>query len=360
MGRKDLSKLVAELKTRKRIGVRDLARLAEVDASTVSRALRNDPCVNEERARAIRELAEQVGYRPRPLRSKHAQAVGVLIGSSRADRIGGKGEHFLERIAWIAQQILGERHLHVNLECILRDEKPTPIPALVQQNRVDGVLLAGHPPVDLVRAIRELDLPAVAINDSVERLGISSVRSEPGPAIHECILRLAAWGHRQFGLLLNELESPTAKARHQSYQTSLRDIGIEPDPAWLVSDLPGELAGGREGVRQLKARGPLPSAILCSNDWLAMGAMQELHLQGCRIPEDISLVGHDDLPFCEDLEPTLTSIHRAEKEIVAKAVDLLSEEIEHGIGEPREILVEGVMVWRNSTGMAPARRAGQS
>ncbi|HOF18022.1 MAG TPA: substrate-binding domain-containing protein, partial [Phycisphaerae bacterium] len=106
--------------------------------------------------------------------------------------------------------------------------------------------------------------------------------------------------------------------------------------------------------------GPLPSAILCCNDWLAMGAMQELHLQGYKIPEDISLVGHDDLPFCEDLEPTLTSIHRAEKEIVAKAIDLLSEEIEHGIGAPREILVEGEMVWRNSTGLAPARRAGQS
>jgi DNA-binding LacI/PurR family transcriptional regulator len=204
----------------------------------------------------------------------------------------------------------------------------------------------------------------VAVNDSVDHIGISCVRSDPSPAIHECILRLAALGHCRFGLLLDRPEHPTGPdyptdtIRHAGFQCALREIGIEPDPSWVVWGLPGGMASGHEGVRQLQARGDLPSAIICRSDWVAMGAQVELLKLGYKIPEDISLVGHDNSFFCEQSEPKLTSIDSAKTEMVAKALDILLDQIENGPGKPQEILVKGEMVWRQSAGMAPSRRQG--
>ena len=334
------------------VALRDLADLASVDISTVSRALNDDPRVNPDRAKHIRKLAEQVGYRPRPLRSKSTRSIGVVLASSDPTRIDGD---FLGRVAWAAQRVLAERRLHVNLECIERSSSAN-LPLVVAQNRVDGVLIGGHPPEELVAKIVALGMPVVAINDSIERLKVSCVRSNPEPAIRQAILHLAARGHVEFCMFLNKLEYPTAKARYHSFEAALREIGIEPKPSWLVTDLPAEVSGGREGVRRVLASKSVPTAILCENDWMALGAIQELQQQGLRVPRDVSVVGHDDLWICEQMEPRLTSIHRNESDLVTKAVDLLLEEIDHvGPCERQEVLVEGHMAWRDSVAAAPDR-----
>ena len=344
-----------EIAGRRKVGLRDLARIAAVDVSTVSRALNHDSRVSESRAKTIRDLARREGYRPKPIRSKRTQAIGILIGSNQLDRIGGVGEHFLERIAWVAQQVLSEQRMHVNVECYLRSSDGKRLPAIIQENRVDGVLLAGHPSAEFVERIREHGIPAVAINDSAARLNIPCVRSDPRKAMHEAILRLAAWGHRRFGLLMNDLEYPTSKARVEAYHAALADINIESDPNWVVSDLPHEITGGREGVRELIRRGDMPTAILCCNDWVALGAFMELQAHGIKVPQDVSLVGHDDVSFCKTIEPRLTSISRSEQGMVSEGVRLLLEMIGGSQAVAEDTSVEGKVVWRESAGPAPER-----
>lgn len=339
---------------KKKIGVRDLARLASVDASTVSRALNHDSRINDARAKMIRDLAERHGYRPRPLRSKFARSVGLLFRCFKP----GVLDQFQERIAWLAQRTLGERRLHMNLECLVEDplaQTPAAVPELVKQNRVDGVVLVGSPSVQLVRDIRSLDMPAVAINDTVDRLGITCVRSDPSRAIHEAVLNLAARGHQRFGILMKHMNYPTAQVKYDSYVHSLRTIGIELDPAAFVTDLVEDLSGGREGIRQLMSRGPLPTAILCENDWLALSAINELQRIGRRVPRDVSVMGHDDVWICRQSEPPITSVRRSEEELVKQVIDLLLEQIEKGPQTPRDVRVEGEMVWRESTDAAPDR-----
>lgn len=338
--------------SRRKVGLRDLARIASVDVSTVSRALNHDPRVSESRGKMIRDLARREGYRPKPLRSKRTQAIGILIGSDQNDRIGGVGEHFLERISWVAQQILSKQLMHVNVECFLRSSDGSRLPAIVQENRVDGVLLAGHPSVELVSSIRKHGLPAVAINDSAERLNIPCICSNPRTAIYEAILRLAAWGHNRFGLLMNDLEYPTSKARVEAFHGALADINIAVNPDWVVTNLPHEITGGREGVRELIRRGDVPTAILCCNDWVALGAFMELQAKGLRVPQDVSLVGHDDVSFCQTIEPKLTSISRSEQDMVSEGIRLLLEAVDGKEVAIKDTSVEGSVVWRDSTGPA--------
>ncbi len=345
-------------KKRRNYSLRELASLAGADISTVSRALNRDPRISEERGESIRKLAEKVGYRPRPLRSKLTKSVGILISTESSDL---PKEDFLRRIAWIAQRILGDMGLHVNIESISRNSGTTLfLPELVRQNRVDGVILAGYFSQALVDAIRRTDIPAAAINDSSERLGIPCVRSNPAPAIRQLITTLAAKGHEQFAFLNTDLDYPTVRSRHDTYVETLKSLGIDMEKKFIITGLSEGIDGGVEGVRKLMKNGALPSAILCCNDWMALGAMQELQRNGVKIPDDVSIAGHDNLQFCEDLEPTLTSIHRDEMEIVRKAVDLVMAQIESGDRSPKDILVEGKIVWRESVGIAPGRLVKKS
>jgi DNA-binding LacI/PurR family transcriptional regulator len=125
-----------------------------------------------------------------------------------------------------------------------------------------------------------------------------------------------------------------------------------------VSDLPPEISGGREGVRELARRGELPTAILCSNDWVALGAFMELQANGIKVPQDVSIVGHDDVPFCTTLEPELTSISRSEQGMVSEGIRLLLEAVGGSEVDAKDASIEGAVVWRESTGPAPERLLG--
>lgn len=341
------------VKKKRSYSLRELASLSGADISTVSRALNHDPRISAERGDPIRRLAEKVGYRPRPLRSKLTKSIGILISTTGREL---PKEDFLRRIAWLAQYLLGEMGLHVNIENISPvKENGVFLPELVRQNRVDGVILAGYFPKALVENIRSTDIPISAINDSSDRLGVPCVSSNPSPAIRQLITTLAAKGHEQFAYLNTDLNYPTVRSRHDTYVETLKGLGIDLEKRFDISGLSEGVDGGVEGVRMLMKNGALPSAILCCNDWMALGAIQELQRNGLKIPEDVSIAGHDNLQFCDELEPKLTSIQRDETEIVSKAITLLMEQIEKRDRTARDMAIDGKIVWRESAGIAPSR-----
>ena len=344
------------------IGLRELAKIANVDVSTISRALNRNPRISKERAQAIRELAARNGYRPKPMRSNRKNAIGVLIGSNDTERIGGAGEFFLERLAWLAQRVLSCKNFHVNVECFLRDSDGARLPAVLLENRVDGVLIAGHPSQAFVARIRELGIPAVAVNDSFSRIGIPCVCSYPRQAIEQAVLRLAAWGHRRFAFLMNDTQFPTSETKLSAFRQALAQVDIPFAPEYLVDHLPSEIPGGREGIRRLCDSVPdaMPTAIFCTNDWVALGAIMELMDAGKRIPRDVSIVGHDDVAFARMLNPALTTISRSEETLVSDAVNLLLDIIGGAPVPGKDLFIGGEVIWRGSTGPAPGHGASLS
>ena len=124
-----------------------------------------------------------------------------------------------------------------------------------------------------------------------------------------------------------------------------------------MSGLGDDIAGGRDGINRLQSRGAFPTAILCENDWIAIGAMEAVQKARVRVPQDVSVVGYGDLWICKQLDPPLTSITCAEDELVAKAIDLLLEQLEAGRAfQPKQLFVAGEMVWRQSAGPAAERQ----
>lgn len=341
---------------RRRHTLRDVARLAEVDVSTVSRSLNGDPRISEERALEIRRLAESLGYRPKPFRGKYAQAVGLLYAAPRGRE--SAGNDFVQRMTWLAQEQLAKRGFFAHLEAVRPDQDPLPL--LVRQNRVDGVLLLGFFPARFAAALLEFEIPAVAVNDTYERLGIPCVRSDPEPATAAAVMQLAARGHQRFALLVSNPDYPTVRARVRAFGHTLSVLGLPENAARIVSGLPSALAGGREGAARVLEEAASATAVLCENDWMALGALEEFQRRGIRVPGEISLVGHDNLWVCAETSPALSSIHRDESRIVAGAVDLLTRAIRRDGDLPLDVVVEETAVLRDSVGPAPARRGAEA
>ena len=337
----------------KPIGLRDLAAVAKVDQSTVSRALNHDPRLNEDRAASIRQLAEEMGYRPRPIRSRKTKAVGLLVTASEQ----GPRSHFVSRAIMLAERALSDRGYHANVSYLRPDVDEGP-PPLVQENRVDGVIFIGHPITAVVKKVVAMGVKAVGINHRSNILGVSCVSSDPFQAMRDAVLRLAAWGHTRFGLAIcSNMSGPTIRARHQGFLHGLADAGFPADAGSVLSELPVEILGGRQAIDHWQDSADLPTALLFENDWMAMGAIMRLQQNGIDVPGQVSVVGHDDIWWANDIIPPLTSIRRSEGAMATHAVESLLSAIEGQTDPPpRDIAVPCSIVWRDSAGPHPDRR----
>lgn len=336
----------------KPVSLRDIARIAEVDVSTVSRSLNDAAGVSPDKADEIRKIADSLGYRPRPIRTKRANAIGLVMATRRH----GPDDPYLSQLIVEAERILAERNLNLNVAFVNEQQQAQRSIGFVHENRVDGVLVAGHPSRELVNRIGQFKLPVVAINDSPDRLGISCVCSEPGQATCEAVLRLAAWGHRRIGIAIQTREFPSNQLRLEGFDKGLADAKLNTDDTVILEGLTGELQGGRDAVDRFLTQGDCPTALLMENDWMAVGAIEQLRHHGLSVPDDVSVIGYGDLWICQQHQPKLSSIHRSAQSLLEKAVTQLLDEIESGPTDNKQFLINCQMQWRESTALSPDRQ----
>ncbi len=337
---------LATKKVNREINIRQLAREMKVAICTVSRALAGEPGVSKKRAEEIRRKAVLMGYRPQPLRRKRTNAIAMLIST---DQPSIADDLFQQLITLHLERNVGEFNNHVHVEFIARNSQGTAWPAILAENRVDGVVLTGHPTPEFCRRIREAEIPVVAINDTVARTGCSCVLTDFTAGTAQMTRKLLTLGHRDIGMVLTRRDYPSVETRYQGYIKSLRERGIEPDQHLIFSGLSPNLLGGQQAVAQYLQSGKLPTAIIFTNDWMAMGGLNELLHRGYRVPEDVSIAGHDNISICRELHPPLTSVDGQIDLAVAEAVRILNGHI-NGEKEIVQKEIPAFAVWRESCG----------
>ncbi len=331
------------------VGLREIATHLNVALSTVSRALAGDPGVSEVKAAAIRALADQMGYQPRPIRRKRTRSIGLIISTSGLSQ-PDENERYAQNVVWWMERLSSQLKMHVHVHFVLRED--THWPPLLQENRVDGVILAGFPSISLCQAIREHGIPAVSISDLVERCGCSAIMVRPEKTIDEVIGRLVGMGHRDIRYLSTQKEYPVIAATEKGFLESLEKYGIATGPGQIVSGLPANIRGGREAIERLCSEPKLPSALIFTNDWMALGGMNELFRRGYHVPRDISIVGQDNLSICTEVIPQITSVSRVIEKIIIQALEMLRYQIENGDITPQQRFVAAEYQWRDSCGPA--------
>jgi LacI family transcriptional regulator len=334
---------------RQAVTIRDVARLAEVHPGTVSRALNPETrgLVNAATAQRVIAAAEQLGYRPNPiargLKTNRSYTVGVLVPDITnplfppilrgiEDRLSEAGYTTLivntdndpERERG-ALETMRARHVDGFITATAR----------LEGHVLSGVALAGSPIVLVNRGLEDGTLPMVGIDDRAgTRLAVEHI---------------ASLGHRSIAHIAGPQTTSTGHQRYLGFRDAMADLGLEVDRRLVVfADAFTEPAGA-QALRGLIDALPEFTAVVAANDLLAIGCYDVLAERGLACPGDISVVGFNDIPFIDRLQPALSSVRVPQRELGVAAADLFLEYIADPALPARQILLDPSLIVRGST-----------
>jgi DNA-binding LacI/PurR family transcriptional regulator len=332
------------------VSIKDLARLADVSHSTVSRALRNSPLVNIETAEKIQQLARERGYRAslvaRSLVTRETKAIGC-VASSIVD-------------PFVAEVISGvEDTAHrLGYAVLLANSNTDPdreIQSVLsfQDRRVDGILVVGSRVGARYGAhLASLRLPIVLVNNQHTATHIHSVMIDNLAAGEAATNHLAGLGHKRIAYIGSTGGQLSDEERMQGYQSALSNAGIPIDPQLIVRD-EGTPAGGERAMNRLRSVTRPPTAVFCYDDLMSIGACHAIRAHNLRIPADISIIGFDDLFVSQYLSPPLTTMRQPMRRMGGRAMELLAK-LRKGVHSREYVRIQADLVVRSSTGPVPA------
>jgi len=202
---------------KKNISLRNIAKIAQADVGTVSRALSGSEGVGQKRAEEIKKIAKSMGYRPKPFRRKRTNTIGLIVRSwNEAGRNIDAG--YMERILSYVELEAATRGLHIHLHVMRFEDLKWP--AFLQENRVDGVLICGHTPSEFYKRFINENIPTVAVSEMTERTGVDSVVCDPYPGISAAIEKLTSMNHKKIGIILPNLNFLTVGKKYDAYVDS--------------------------------------------------------------------------------------------------------------------------------------------
>jgi LacI family transcriptional regulator len=336
--------------------LRDVAEAAGVHAATASRALNpaTRHLVSRETVQRVDRIAAQLGYRVNPVARSLKTARSASIGLIVPDLMNP----LFPPIARGVEDVLGTIGYHAWL--VNTDGDPARETATVEAMRdrnVEGFVFATarleHPLIDQLDAA---GVPLVLVNRRTGRPDIPSVTSDDVSGVALAARHLHELGHRRIAHLAGPQDLSTGVTRLRAFRQALDDLGLEDLPERIVVCGEWSQAAGAAAAARLLDSGAGFTAILAGNDLLALGCYDALAQRGLRCPEDVSVVGFNDIPFIDRVGPPLTSVRIPQYEIGAEAARLLLEELREPGRHPRSIVLPSRLCVRGSTAPpAPSR-----
>jgi len=331
------------------VTIRDVARVAEVHPGTVSRALNADTraLVNEETAERVLRAAEELGYRPNPiargLKTNRSYTIGVLI----PDITNPLFPPILRGI----EDRLGEAgytSLIVNTDND-PDRERSHIEAM-RARQVDGFISAtARLDRQLLAEAAAAGKPLVLVNRSLEDGSAPAVTVDDAFGIRLAVEHVAALGHKRVGHVSGPQNLSTGHRRYLGFVEAMTDAGLEVQSKYVRFSNSFTEAEGARVCGELLDAAPELTAIVAANDLLALGCYDMLEERGVRCPEDISIVGFNDMPFVDRLRPPLTTVRVPQREIGTVAADLMLQRLSDEVDGASQILLEPTLVLRGST-----------
>ena len=309
--------------------------------STVSRALRDSPVVNQETAARIRRIAAQQGYRAsavaRSLVTRETRTIGVVVTTI--------ADPFIAGVVAGVERVALERGYAVFL-ANSNGEPGREIKAVqtFHERRVDGILVeSSRVGSQYLRMLSRIRVPIVLINNRYPGQFIRSVLIDNVQGARDATRHLAALGHRRIAYLGDRCGLQSEAERQAGYRQALAEAGLNWNSE-LVSQADASPQGGAAAAARLMGLRRPPTAIFCYDDMSALGVLHGLHARGLSVPGDVSVVGFDDLFIASYTHPPLTTVRQPTEDMGRQAMEILlrllaGEECERGIKVPAELVV---------------------
>lgn len=322
---KKKSKKKTSNRRRPSVSIRDVAKRAAVSIATVSRAVNGISTVDPELAKRVWKAVEEVGYVPNPqaraLVSGRSRMLGLIVSEITNPFFPELVQEF-ENLA-VAQgyevMIGSTNYDPARTESLIR--------RMLQRN-VDGVaVMTFGIEEDLVKKLVESEFPLVFVDAGPKLPNIRVLKVDYGEGIREAVQHLAALGHRTIAFISGPLRLRSAVLRRDAFLSSMAELGLKA-PAGHIVEGDHTMEGGMAAIELLVAHAQLPTAVVCSNDMTAIGVLHGLYRTTHKVPDDISVVGFDDIHLAQFMLPPLTTVQMSCKHLAAAAVQALRAGIE--------------------------------
>ena len=328
--------------------IRDVARRAKVSTATVSRTVNQVATVDAQLAKRVWKAIEELGYYPnrqaRALVSGRSRVFGLIVSEIT--------NPFFPEIVQTFETLAVEQHYEILLTSTIHDPKRMELAVRrMIEGRVDGVaILTFGMEEDLLEHLRFRNLPLVFVDIGPKAPRVSNIRVDYADGIRQAVQHLAALRHERIGFIAGPLRLRSAMARKDAFQASMKEIGLPVKPDFLVEG-DHRLEGGKRALKKLAELRERPTAVLCSNDMTAIGVMREAFELNIKVPQDLSVIGFDDIRMAEFLTPPLTTVQMSQSELARLAFEALLKEVkrETPIPEGSEYVLKTHLVLRNST-----------
>ena len=332
--------------------IRDVAQRAGVSQTTVSYVLNDTRYVSpatEARIRiAIKELDFKPNYIARSLRAKCTLTVGMIVSDIT--------NPFYADIVRGAQDVLSTKHYSLIL--CNTDEAPVrelETLTLLRQKKVDGLIaVVTGANVDAFSEASDTGLPIVLVDRCLPGDHLCTVLADDEHGAYQATQHLLQLGHRRIGVILGRVGISTSEHRRKGYEAALREAGVAIDPALLQTGH-STVAGGAAAAKALLDLTPPPTAIFATNNLMTVGLFVTIKQRHLRCPEDVAVVGFDDMVWLSVFSPALTTVAQPSYELGKKAAELLWNRMdEKKAGNPCLVILPAKLVIRESCGQAIA------
>ncbi|MGW8178244.1 MAG: LacI family DNA-binding transcriptional regulator [bacterium] len=335
----------------------DVAQLAGVSRATVSYVINGltdgKIAISDETRKRVEDAIEELGYEPdaraQALSSGRTNTVALVIPDLR-------NPHFSEFATGVEDAArAADYHFLLSSTTLVSNEYAVDIFKDLVRRRFDGLILASSfilkskEAQRILARVHKRGLPIVEVNEINH---VDTISADYREATKEVISYLVSLGHRRIGLIYGVGDHEHGLDRLESYQEGLNTAGIALDPGLIVECGPA-IEDGYQGALKLLQLDFRPSAIVAINDLLAIGTVRAAGDLGMRVPDDLSVVGYDDIPMANYLMPRLTTVTKDAYAAGQRAFEMLMERMQTP-DLPRQLIhMPATLVVRESTGQAP-------
>jgi LacI family transcriptional regulator len=333
--------------------ISDVAQRAGVSTATVSRVLAGIGRSRPDTSAAVMAAADALGYRPsgvaRSLRMQRTRTFGLIVSDIQ--------NPFFPELVRAADDAARAIDYSILLGSAAFDEmRAVHYLDLMVDRRVDGIIVASSQISDSSwQWLIASPVPVIVVNAEPPDYRVPAIASDNEAGSRQVVEHLVALGHRRIGYIRGPESFTAAKPRFDGFRKACEDAGLRPDDTPILEG-EGQVDSGERAARLMIAQAPWVTAIACYNDLTAIGALRMLRGAGRRVPEDVSVVGFDDIAAASWVGPALTTICQPKGEMGRLAVEYLVRVLDSGASEavPEILRLPLSLIVRESTGPAPA------
>lgn len=332
--------------------IREIAAIAGVSPAAVSLVLNNKKGVSEQTRERIKKVLSEYNYTPATQRKKEPRCRIRLIKYSTHGMAVEENQGF---VAAIIDHIESEcrRYLYDLIMCGCNNKTAEETFKMIAQDPMDGVILLGSEfEASQFYMLKDIKEPIIVVDNSMKHQNVDSIVMANESISHAAVNYLYGLGHRKIGYFLTNVKISNFTERYEGYLDALEELGLTPpEPVLLTPTLNGSYMDMK---KLLESGAYVPEgAVLAGNDSIAIGAVRAIQEAGYKVPEDISVIGVDDIPYSSMMVPPLTTMRISRTVMGNLTVSLLRERMKHPDSPFMHMTISAQLVERGST--APAK-----